>query len=324
MKFSLKRLINSNHSDMFGMLVCLVLLVIVFSALSPAFLTFSNISNLVLASALVGIVAAGMTVVIISGGFDLSVGGNVALTGVVAASLLADGRPQWIAALVGLCVGLGVGLFNGISITKFRINPFITTLAMMIIVRAVAFIYTDGVSFAIRDTSPVFPDFGFWGRGILLGVPVPVWMFILVSIGVYILLNKTIIGREIYAIGGNEEAAKVSGININKVKLIVYLIVGVLASFSGILLASRLTAGIPGSGNGYEFQAITAVILGGASLSGGRGKIQNTILAIIVLGVLGNGFILIGLSSFHQDFARGVLLLISVGIDQLRQRRGLK
>jgi len=313
-------LIARGLGDKLGLLVSLVLLIIIFSILSDAFLTFSNISNLILASALVGIVAAGMTVVIISGGFDLSVGGNVALTGVVVASLLADGMPQWVAVLAGMGVGLAVGTFNGICVTKFKINPFITTLAMMITVRAVAFIFTGGLSFGIFDTRPAFPDFGFWGRGILLNIPVPVWLFILTAIGVYILLNKTILGREIYAIGGNEEAARVSGININRVKLIVYIMIGLLASFAGVLLASRLTAGIPGAGNGYEFQAITAVILGGASLSGGKGKLENTVLAIVVLGILGNGFVLIGLSTFHQDFARGVLLLISVGIDQLRQR----
>jgi len=321
-KNGLRWLKGENIKDKLGLLISLAVLIIIFTIMSDAFLTFSNISNLVLASALVGIVAAGMTVVIISGGFDLSVGGNVALTGVVVASLLADGVSQPVAMLAGMLVGVAVGAFNGFSVTKLRINPFITTLAMMIIVRAVAFIYTGGLSFGISDTRPVFPDFGFWGRGHLLEIPVPVWLFILVSIGVFILLNKTIFGREVYAIGGNEEAARVSGININRVKFTVYVMIGMLASFAGVLLASRLTAGIPGAGNGYEFQAITAVILGGASLSGGKGKVTNTVLAIIVLGVLGNGFILIGLSSFHQDAARGVLLLVSVGIDQIRQRRG--
>jgi len=304
-----------------GLFVSLVLLVTIFSIMTPAFLTKSNLTNIALNSSLIGIVASGMTVVIISGGFDLSVGSNVALTGVVVASLLKNGVPQLPAVLAGLCVGVLIGVINGLSITKLRINPFITTLAMMTIVRAVAQIYTGGVSYGIFDTRPVFPDFGFLGRGILFQIPVLVWLLILFAIVVYILLNKTVLGREIYAIGGNEEAAKVSGINIEKRKLTVYIMVAVITSFVGVLLASRLASGSPHVGQGYEFQAITAVILGGASLSGGKGKLENTILAVIVIGILDNGITLLGLSVYHQNFARGVLLLISVGIDQLRRMR---
>lgn len=314
-------IVGENIKERLGLIISLIALIVIFSFLSPVFLTPDNISNLLLSSSLVGIVSCGMTFVIISGGFDLSVGGNVAFTGVIVASVLANGFSQGFAFFAGLLVGAAIGAFNGLSITKLGINPFITTLSTMIIVRALAYIYNRGLSIGIYDTLPVFPDFGFWGRGIVLGIPVPVWMLILVIVAVYILLNKTVIGREIYAIGGNEEAAKVCGINIDKVKIIIYILIGVLTSFAGILLASRLTAGIAGAGSGYEFQAITAVILGGASLSGGKGKLENTILAVVVLGILGNGFVLVGLSSWHQDVARGALLLLSVGIDQIRQRK---
>jgi ribose transport system permease protein len=311
-----------NLRDRLGLLISIALLVVIFSVLSPHFVSWDNLSNLLLSSALIAIVASGMTFTIIGGGLDLSVGSNIALTGVVVGSMLYSGMPQWLAIVVGLAIGAALGAFNGISVAKMKINPLITTLATMTIIRGLAYLYSKGLSFGIYGTKPVFPDFGFWGRGFLLGIPFPVWLMVIVIVLVYILLNKTIFGREIYAIGGNEEAARVCGIHIERAKIIVYLLMGLIASFAGIVLASRLTAGVPSAGSGYELNAIAAVVLGGASLSGGKGKLEDTILAVLILGILGNGFVLMGLSSFLQDVARGVVLLLSVGIDQLRERRG--
>ncbi len=303
-----------------GLLVSLLLLVLVFSRISPFFLTADNISNMLLSIALIGIVASGMTSVIIGGGVDLSVGSNMALTGVVVASLLHSGVPQGVAVLAGLAIGLVIGLLNGISITIFKITPMIATLAMMIIVKGLAYIYSGGTSFGIYETTPYFPSFGFWGRGTPFGIPFPVIILFVIGLITYFVLNKTTFGRNIYAVGGNEVAAKVSGINTVRISILTYVICGLLAAFSGIILDSRLAAGVPTAGTGYELNAIAAVILGGASLNGGKGRIEDTLLAVLVLGVLGNGFVLMGYSSFLQDVARGVILLISVGIDQLKYR----
>ncbi|KLU60653.1 ribose transport system permease protein RbsC [Peptococcaceae bacterium CEB3] len=306
-----------------GLLVALILLVVIFGYLSPNFLTLTNISDTLLSSSLIGIVAAGMTIVIISGGFDLSVGSNMALTGVIVGSMLHNGLPQGLSIIAGLCVGVVVGLVNGFSVAKLKINPLITTLATMTIVRGLAYIYSNGTSYGIYGTKPVFPNFGFLGVGHLFYIPMPVVLMIVVSVVIYIVLNHTIFGREVYALGGNQEAARVCGIQVEKMQIIIYLLTGILAAFAGIVLASRLSAGIPSAGNGYELNAIAAVVLGGASLAGGKGRVEDTILAVLVLGVLGNGFVLMGLSSFLQDVARGAVLLLAVGIDQMRQRRAV-
>jgi ribose transport system permease protein len=304
-----------------GLIVSLVLLVIIFSFVSRFFLTLDNISNMLLSISLLGIAASGMTIVIICGGVDLSIGSNIALTGVIVGSILHSGQSQWIGILAGLGVGILVGTLNGVSVSVFKITPLIATLSSMIIVKGVAFIYSNGISFGIYNTVPVFPDFGFWGRGHILNIPTPVVLLFIIMIITFFILSKTIFGRELYAVGGNEEAAKVSGIKTGKVKALSYLISGSLASFAGIILASRLTAGVPTAGTGYEMNAAAAVVLGGASLSGGKGKIENTLLAVLVLGILSNGFVLVGLSSFTQDVARGVILLLSVGIDEARKRK---
>jgi ribose transport system permease protein len=279
---------------------------------------------MLLSIALLGITASGMTIVIICGGVDLSIGSNIALTGVIVGSLLHSGQPQVVAILVGLGVGLLIGLLNGVSVSVFNITPLIATLASMIIVKGAAFLYSGGISFGIYGTVPVFPDFGFWGRGNIFGVPTPVVLLLMVMLITFFVLSKTVFGRELYAVGGNEEAAKVSGIKSTQIKAITYIISGLLGAFAGIILASRLTAGVPTAGTGYEMNAVAAVVLGGASLNGGKGKIENTLLAVLVLGILSNGFVLLGFSTFLQDVARGIILLLAVGIDEARNRRSAK
>jgi len=319
MKSSLKNL--DGVMERLGLIVSLVFLAIIFSFVSPFFLTWDNISNMMLSIALLGITASGMTIVIICGGVDLSTGSNIALTGVIVGSILHAGQPQWAGILIGLGVGILIGVLNGVSVAIFNISPLIATLASMIIVKGVAFIYSKGISFGIYNTVPVFPDFGFWGRGNIFNIPTPVILLFIVMLITFFILTKTVFGRELYAVGGNEEAAKVSGIRTNRVKAITYLISGGLTAFAGIILASRLTAGVPTAGTGYEMNAVAAVVLGGASLNGGKGKIENTLLAVLVLGILSNGFVLMGFSTFTQDVARGIILLLSVGIDEARKRR---
>jgi len=311
----------SGFVERIGLIISLIILVILFSNISPYFLNVGNLSNMLMSISLIGIVATGMTLVIIGGGFDLSVGSNMALTGVVVGYLLHAGVNQWIAIPSGLAIGFMVGLFNGISIAKVKINPFITTLSSMIIVRGIAFIFSNGTSFGIYGTNPIFPDFGFWGRGAIVGIPVPIILMCIIVVIGHIIMSRTVFGREIYTVGGNEEAAIISGINKDRVLIIVYTISGVLAAFAGIVLSSRLTAGVPSAGSGYEMNAVAAVVLGGASLKGGEGKVTDTLLAVLVLGVIGNGFVLLGLSSFWQDVARGMILMLSVGLDQFRHRR---
>lgn len=307
-----------------GLLVSLVLLVIIFSNVSRFFFTLDNISNMLLSIALIGITASGMTIVIICGGVDLSISSNIALTGVIVGSILHAGNPQWAGILAGLGVGILIGFLNGVSVSLFNITPLIATLASMIIVKGLAFIYSHGTSFGIYGTVPAFPDFGFWGRGIMFGIPTPVILLFFVMLITFFVLRKTVFGRELYAVGGNEEAARVSGIKIKQLKAVTYIISGVLSAFAGIILASRLTAGVPTAGTGYEMNAVAAVVLGGASLNGGKGKIEDTFLAVLVLGVLSNGFVLLGYSTFLQDVARGIILLLSVGIDEMRNRRASK
>jgi ribose transport system permease protein len=307
-----------------GLIVSLVLLIIIFSFVSPFFLTWDNVSNMLLSIALLGITASGLTIVIICGGVDLSIGSNIALTGVIVGSIMRAGHPQGVAILAGLGVGILVGVLNGVSVSVFRITPLIATLASMIIVKGAAVIYSNGLSFGIYDTVPVFPDFGFLGRGNIFNIPTPVILLFIVMLITFFILSKTVFGRELYAVGGNEEAAKVSGIKTNELKAITYLISRGLAAFAGIVLASRLTAGVPTAGTGYEMNAVAAVVLGGASLSGGKGKIENTLLAVLILGILGNGFVLLGLSTYAQDVARGIILLLSVGIDEAKNRSKVK
>jgi len=305
-----------------GLIIALVVLVVAFSFLSDYFLTWLNFTQLLLAVAINGILASGMTLVVVSKGIDLSVGSVVAFGSTVLGYLMSkDYSLMSVAMLLCVFIGVGAGLINGLCITKLRISPLITTLATMTAFRAAAMLFSDGVAFGIKGSTPAFPDFGFWGRGTLLSIPAPVWLMILVSVLVYLLLNRTIFGRKVYAIGGNEEAAHVSGINVNRTKMIIYTINGLICGFAGIILASRLAAGVPSAAIGYELTAVSAVVLGGTSLDGGKGRIFDTFLAVIVLGVLANGFVLLGLPRNWEDFARGCILIIAVGIDQFRQRR---
>ncbi|HYQ85933.1 MAG TPA: ribose ABC transporter permease [Bacteroidota bacterium] len=305
----------------FGIGIALLIEILIFSQLSPYFLTADNILNVSLQTSIIAIIAVGMTFVILTAGIDLSVGALVAFSGVIATSVLKYPLPPALAigaALVtGLMVGALSGLVAGMFITKFRITPFIVTLALMTILRGAAYMYTDG-----RPIWGLPEEFSILGSRRVLDVPVPSIIMIAVYLLAYLVLHQTRFGRHVYAVGGKPEAARLSGINTNRVILSVYVICGFLAALSGILLASRMNSGQPNAGLMYELDVIAAVVVGGTSLFGGRGSIIGTFIGAMLIGVLRNGLNLMNVGSYVQMVVLGVVILLAVLFDQLRKRIG--
>jgi len=294
----------------------LLILVTVLSFMSPYFLTIPNLLNVVRQVSIIAIVSFGMTMVILTGGIDLSVGSMLAFSGAIAAGMIVNsGLNVFLAIFIGLAAGTALGLFNGIAVAKAKLPAFIVTLAMMTVARGFTLIYTNG-----RPISGFNKTFRFFGAGYLGSIPVPVLiMFILLAV-IYILLKKTPLGRYIYAIGGNEKATKLSGINTDKIKIAVYALNGFLAAVSGIILTSRLNSAQPMAGEGYELDAIAAVVLGGTSLSGGSGGVVGTIVGALIIAVLNNGLNLLNVSSFYQLVAKGAVILLAVFLDRKSQQ----
>jgi ribose transport system permease protein len=296
-----------------GPLIGLILLIIVVSIMNPSFLTISNIFNVLRQVSISAIIAFGMTFVILTGGIDLSVGSTLALTGAVAASLLAGGTDPIVSMGVALILGLVLGAFNGVIITKGKVAPFIATLATMTIYRGLTLVYTNGKPISgLGDHA----SFQLFGKGYFLGVPIPVITTIVSFAILAFILHKTTFGRRVYAVGGNEEAAKLSGINADRVKIAVYAISGFLAALSALILTSRLNSAQPTAGESYELDAIAAVVLGGTSLNGGKGWIFGTLIGALIIGVLNNGMNLIGVSSFWQQVVKGIVILLAVLLDR--------
>ena len=299
--------------DKFGIGFALLAEIILFSQLSEFFFTSDNILNVTLQTSITAIIAVGMTFVILTGGIDLSVGALVALTGVVATGAMSF-LPLPLALVAGLLVGVLIGFLAGIFITKLNITPFIVTLAMMTICRGLAFMYTGG-----RPIWEVPPEFTVLGNGRFLAIPIPTLIMVSVYVIAYLVLHRTKFGRYVYAVGGNKEAARLAGINTNTVLLQVYIISGLLASLSGILLASRMNSGQPNSGQMYELDVIAAVVVGGTSLMGGRGTIIGTFMGAMLIGVLRNGLNLLNVSSYVQMVMVGVVILLAVMMDRMRK-----
>ena len=300
-----------------GTILALIILMIFVSILNPAFLQSNNLLNLMRQLIINGFIALGMTFVILTGGIDLSVGSTLALTSAIFAGLLQNGMNTGLAILIALVLGLVLGLLNGILITKGKLAPFIVTLATMTIFRGLTLVYTDG-----RPIAGPRDDFAFkfLGKGQFLGIPFQVILFILAFLVLWMILNKTAIGRKIYAVGGNEKASFISGINIDKVKIWVYVISSLMAVLSGLVLTSRLNSAQPTAGAAYEMDAIAAVVLGGTSMTGGSGSLTGTLIGILILGVLNNGLNLLGVSSFYQQIVKGIVILIAVLIDRKRNK----
>jgi ribose/xylose/arabinose/galactoside ABC-type transport system permease subunit len=292
---------------------------VVFAAIAPQFLSVPNLVNVALSIAITGILAVGMTAVILTGGIDLSVGSVAALAGVVAAMIAATGGAGAVAlgALAALAVGLAVGAFNGVMVAQFRVPPFVTTLAMLTICRGLAFVVTGG-----RSIGNLPAGFGFAGREHVLGVPVPVLLMFAVFAAGWFVLKRMTFGRYVYAVGGNREAAFLAGVKIRTVTLLVYVLNGLLVGLAGLVLASRLGAGVPNAGLQYELDVIAAVVVGGTSLNGGRGSVVGTFWGAVFIGVLNNGLNLAGIDPYMQRIALGAVILLAVLADQINKSRG--
>lgn len=299
----------------FQSIIGLVVFSVVISIMNDRFLTSSNILNILRQTSINSIIAAGMSFVIITGGIDLSVGSTLALSGAVAAFFIASGAHPLLGILAALAVGVGIGFVNGLAITKGKLQPFIVTLATMTIFRGATMVFTDG-----RPISAGYEKGGEFlsniGNGYVMGVPIPIIIMIVVfAIGFYI-LTQTTFGRYVYSVGGNEEATKLSGVNTDKVKILVYSISGLLAALAGIIITARLSSAQPTAGSGYELDAIAAVVLGGTSLAGGVGTILGTVTGALIIGVLNNALNLMNVSSYYQLLAKGVVILIAVLLDR--------
>jgi len=295
-------------------LIALLFLIVVVSFLNPNFFTVDNILNILRQTSVNAIIAVGMTLVILTAGIDLSVGSVLALCGAFAASLIAMEVPVLIAVPTALFAGAALGAISGIIIAKGKVQAFIATLVTMTLLRGVTMVYTDGrpISTGFTDTADAFAWFG---TGYALGIPVPVWLMVFVFAAVWYLLNHTRFGRYVYALGGNESATRLSGINVDRVKIGVYAICGLLAALAGIIVTSRLSSAQPTAGMGYELDAIAAVVLGGTSLMGGKGRIMGTLIGALIIGFLNNALNLLDVSSYYQMIAKAVVILLAVLVD---------
>ncbi|ADT89384.1 ribose ABC transporter permease [Vibrio sp. Vb2880] len=295
-------------------LIALLFLIVVVSFLNPNFFTFDNLMNILRQTSVNAIIAVGMTLVILTAGIDLSVGSVLALCGAFAASLIAMEVPVLVAVPTALLAGAVLGGISGIIIAKGKVQAFIATLVTMTLLRGVTMVYTDGrpISTGFTDTADAFAWFG---TGYALGIPVPVWIMVVVFAAAWYLLNHTRFGRYVYALGGNESATRLSGINVDRVKIGVYAICGLLSALAGIIVTSRLSSAQPTAGMGYELDAIAAVVLGGTSLMGGKGRIMGTLIGALIIGFLNNALNLLDVSSYYQMIAKAVVILLAVLVD---------
>ncbi len=302
-----------NDFSKFGPLIGLIIMMIALSFLSDAFLTLDNMLNLLRQISVNALIAFGMTFVILTAGIDLSVGSLLALGSVLTAGMLTSGMDPILAVFLGLLIGLALGAFNGLIITKGKVAPFIATLATMTIFRGATLVYTDG-----RPITGLSDSFAFQmiGGGYVFGIPFPVILMVVIFLILMFILQKTVFGRQVYAIGGNEEASILSGIKADRVKIWVYALTGMLSVLAGIILTSRLNSAQPTAGMMYELDAIAAVVIGGTSLMGGRGRIFGTLVGALIIGVIDNGLNLMNVSSFYQQIVKGGVILLAVLLDR--------
>lgn len=305
-----------HHGRQYGTLIGLVFLVIILWILTPHFMTISNLLNVAQQTSINAIIAVGLTFVIITAGIDLSVGSILAFSGVVLASVLNAGMPIPIAMLTGLGVGLLCGIVNGLLISYGRLPPFISTLGLMSVARGAALLYTNG-----RPISGFPNSFRYLATGEILNIPMPVFIMVIVYLIAHFLLTRTVFGRYTYAIGGNEEAATVSGVNVKFYKTMVYGLCGLLSGLAAIILTARLNSAQPIAGFMYELDAIAATVIGGTSLMGGVGRLSGTLIGALIMGVIRNGLNLLGVSSFVQQTVIGSVIILAVLIDMALKRQ---
>ncbi|HHW00899.1 MAG TPA: ABC transporter permease [Clostridiaceae bacterium] len=303
----------------FGIWFALIALVIIFSLTTETFLTQTNLFNIARQVSIIGICSVGMTFVILMGAMDLSIGAIIGISAVVSATMMSNGIQPVLAVITSLILGVAIGLFIALIVNKIGILPIIVTLAMMTALRGACFIITGGM--------PVYgipKSFLFLGQGYVGFFPVPVIIMIIVFIIGYVILEKTVIGRVVYGTGGNEDASRLSGVSVKKVKYFVFAIQGFLGSLAGIILLSRVNSGQPSAGTGYEMDIITACVLGGIRVTGGEGKILGVIIGVLTIGVLSNGMVLLGVNEFWQMIVKGAVLLIAVTADKISKKTSNK
>ena len=309
-----EKLLNKKVLETYSLILIVLGLFIALSVMSRAFLTPSNLLNVSRQISINGILAIGMTFVILTGGIDLSVGSVVAFCGIVSAGLIRDvGLPVLPVVAVSLVIGTIMGLLNGYFVAFWNAAPFVVTLSFMTIARGMTFVYCSG-----RPISPLTPEFLQIGRGDIFGLPIPAFILLLVFLAGFAILKYFRIGRYIFAVGGNENSAIISGINVRLVKIFAYAVSGCLCGLVGIILTSRVSAGMPQAAVSYELDAIAAAVIGGTSLSGGRGRLWGTILGALLLGIVSNGLDLLNVSSFYQQIVKGVIILGAILIDSKR------
>lgn len=301
----------------YGILIAFILICIALAIANPKFLTLPNLRIILTQVSINALLAFGVTFVIITGGIDLSLGSVLAVAGVVAALFASpDSYPVIVPVILGLATGAAFGLFNGAIITKSKVPPFIVTLGTMTIARGIALILSNG-----RPVSNLSDSFNFIGGGQVLGIPFPIIILIIAYIICSLILNRTVWGRYMYAIGGNELAARASGINVEKIKMLVYVLSGILTATGGILLTSRITTGQPNSGLGFELDAIAAAIIGGTSTAGGKGTMTGTLLGALIIGVISNGLDLLNVTSYYQQLAMGIIIIAAVVLDSNNNKK---
>lgn len=295
-------------------LIALLVLIAVVSSMSANFFSLNNLFNILQQTSVNAIMAVGMTLVILTAGIDLSVGSLLALTGAIAASVVGLEMNVMVAVGASLALGAAIGAVTGLIVAKGKVQAFIATLVMMLLLRGITMVYTNGspVNTGFSDAADAF---GWFGIGRPLGVPTPVWIMAVVFLAAWYMLHHTRLGRYIYALGGNEAATRLSGISVDRVKIIVYSLCGLLAALAGIIEVARLSSAQPTAGTGYELDAIAAVVLGGTSLSGGKGRIMGTLVGALILGFLNNGLNLLSVSSYYQMIVKAVVILLAVLVD---------
>lgn len=299
----------------YGILIFLIVLFVVLSFSSPYFFTIGNLTTVLRQVAVVGIITVSMTMIILTGGIDLSVGSMLGLYAVILAKLMVQGTNMILAIIITLVVGTILGLFNGFLINEINISPLISTLGTMTIFSGATYILTGGEGIF------GFPSqFSFIGQGYVWNVPVPIIILVFVYAFGFFVLNNTRYGRYLYGIGANEKASILSGVNVKKVKYIAYAMSGLLSSLASVVMLSRVNSALPNLGSGLEFDVVTAVVLGGISVNGGEGKLQGVVIGLLIIAILSNGMVLLGVGNYFQTVVKGLVLLIAVGIDNISKK----
>lgn len=304
------------RSSTISIFLILVVMCAIMAAVSPAFVKITNILSTARSFSAIAVAGIGVSMVIITGGIDLSIGSVYGLAGVISAMLVVSGVPLAPGILGGMLLGSAVGALNGLMVVYLKLPPFIATMGTMQIARGVCYILTQGY-----PVNNLPAEYTVLGQGYFLGIPVPIWVMACIAVLFAVFLNMTTTGRRIFALGGNEEATRISGINTRRLKVLVYTLGAALAGLAGIITASKLGVGQPTAGIGFEMDAIAAVVIGGASLSGGEGTVTGTIIGAAIIGVLRNALVLLSVDSYWQTLIIGCVIILAVTIDQLRKGR---